>query len=368
MAARPATRRPIAPRQPMTPPRPAVRDFSGGGTGFRMEWDIRPVYDFIFSLSADDDWDHDIADEDRAVVVAGRERVRTETDPEAASIFEDHVGIHVASFAVERPELQTARQAVDAIETATLPELYASIVSDVTRHPMSKVLVDRAIAGDTDALDQLKSSVEHDSKAGPLRLLEDPAASRRRIVEVLRIWLELFEPIEARIAAILDRDFGLRAEDRATLEPVELIEKTTGGIRWLPEAGVRRVVMAPSYFTRPYNFLLAGDTWRYFGYPVADDALEVSDPLAAPQNVVRLHRALGDETRLKILKLLSAKDLYLTEIAQLLDLSKPTIKHHLALLRAAGLVTITEAGTVIYYSLRRSGLDEASTDLKRFLT
>ena len=68
-------------------------------------------------------------------------------------------------------------------------------------------------------------------------------------------------------------------------------------------------------------------------------------PLAPPPAVVRLHRALGDETRLRILKLLAGRDLYLTEIAQQLDLSKPTIKHHLALLRAAGLVTIIEAGT-----------------------
>jgi DNA-binding transcriptional ArsR family regulator len=50
-----------------------------------------------------------------------------------------------------------------------------------------------------------------------------------------------------------------------------------------------------------------------------------------------------------------------------LELSKPTIKHHLALLRSAGLVTITESGTVVYYSLRRNRLDDASADIKRFL-
>jgi DNA-binding transcriptional ArsR family regulator len=70
---------------------------------------------------------------------------------------------------------------------------------------------------------------------------------------------------------------------------------------------------------------------------------------------------------LRILKLLAGKDLYLTEIAQQLELSKPTIKHHLALLRAAGLVTVVEAGHVVYYSLRRDRIDDASTDLGRFL-
>src|SRR4029079_11149169 len=92
-----------------------------------------------------------------------------------------------------------------------------------------------------------------------------------------------------------------------------------------------------------------------------------ADSLAAPPAVVRLHRALGDATRLKILKLLASRDLYLTEIAQQLALSKPTIKHHLALLRSAGLVTITESGTVMYYSLRRNRLDDASAEIKRFL-
>ena len=80
-----------------------------------------------------------------------------------------------------------------------------------------------------------------------------------------------------------------------------------------------------------------------------------------------LYRALGDETRLRILKLLASRDLYLTEIAQHLELSKPTIKHHLALLRSASLVTVTESGTVVYYSLRRDRLDDASADIKRFL-
>jgi DNA-binding transcriptional ArsR family regulator len=135
----------------------------------------------------------------------------------------------------------------------------------------------------------------------------------------------------------------------------------------LPEPGVKRVILAPSYFSRPYNFVLAGEGWRLFGYPIADDALDAVDPLAPPQSSVRLHRALGDDTRLRILKLLAGRDLYLTEIAQLLELSKPTIKHHLALLRAAGLVTVTESGTVMYYSLRKQRLDDAASEIKAFL-
>ena len=166
---------------------------------------------------------------------------------------------------------------------------------------------------------------------------------------------------------MLKRDYELRADDRRDLEPAELIERTTGGIRWLSEPGVRRVILAPSYFSRPYNFLLGGDDWRFFGYPIADAALDDTDPLAPPQALVRLHRALGDDTRLRILRLLRDQDYYLTEIAERLELSKPTIKHHLVLLRSAGLVTIVNEGGLAYYSLRRERLDDASGELKRFL-
>ncbi len=92
-----------------------------------------------------------------------------------------------------------------------------------------------------------------------------------------------------------------------------------------------------------------------------------SDPTAPPPGVVRLHRALGDATRLRVLRLLADRDWYLTELAQQLELSKPTMKHHLAQLRAAGLVTVVDEGTLTYYSLRRERLEQAGVELKAYL-
>src|SRR5206468_6963695 len=146
-----------------------------------------------------------------------------------------------------------------------------------------------------------------------------PALAHERILAVLRAWQKPFSGIEARVGAILERDYDGRASDRERLAPADLIETTTGGVRYLPEPGIARVILGPSYFSRPYNFLMSSREWRFFGYPVADSALDPSDELTPPLSVVRLHRALGDETRLRILKLLASRDLYLTEIAQELD-------------------------------------------------
>ena len=371
MAARPAsssrstgTSTAVRPTPPATP---RVRDFATPAVGFTIEWDVRPVFDFLFSLTSEVGKTEDLPEVDRTWLRDARAAVPEAIRDEFDGVFASEMGIYVAAFAVERPDLTTVDAFVEAVDTVSTDDLLRAILCDLERDADLGGLVKQAGAGDKDALRALQKAMpEH--KVGFQALLSDPVDAHRRIVVVLRAWAQVFNEIEPRIRAIIERDHALRAADRGAFDGSELIERTTGGIRWLPEVGIRRVFLAPSYFSRPYNFLLAGDDWRFFGYPVSDDALEGDDRLAPPPAVVRLHRALGDETRLRILKLLASQDLYLTEIAQHLDLSKPTIKHHLALLRAAGLVTVVEAGTVIYYSLRRDRIESASAELGRFLS
>ncbi len=62
-------------------------------------------------------------------------------------------------------------------------------------------------------------------------------------------------------------------------------------------------------------------------------------------------KALADPTRRKILKLLRERDLTAGEIADEFDISKPSISHHLNLLKQSGLVLDERHGQFIYYSL-----------------
>lgn len=71
-----------------------------------------------------------------------------------------------------------------------------------------------------------------------------------------------------------------------------------------------------------------------------------------------LFKALDDETRRKILELLREGDLTAGEIATYFDMSKPSISHHLDILRQASLITSVKKGQFITYSIETSILDE----------
>jgi ArsR family transcriptional regulator len=71
-----------------------------------------------------------------------------------------------------------------------------------------------------------------------------------------------------------------------------------------------------------------------------------------------LFKALNDPTRREILELLKEKDLTAGEIADQFSISKPSISHHLDLLRQAGLVVSVKEGQYIYYSLNTTVMDE----------
>ncbi|MGE5553487.1 MAG: autorepressor SdpR family transcription factor [Betaproteobacteria bacterium] len=62
-------------------------------------------------------------------------------------------------------------------------------------------------------------------------------------------------------------------------------------------------------------------------------------------------KALSDPTRREILRLLARGDLTAGEIADRFTITKPSISHHLSLLRQAGLVLDERRGQNIVYSL-----------------
>lgn len=62
-------------------------------------------------------------------------------------------------------------------------------------------------------------------------------------------------------------------------------------------------------------------------------------------------KALGDETRLKILILLSRQEMAVCELIAALKLSQPAVSHHLKILKQARLVKDNREGKWIFYTI-----------------
>ncbi len=71
-----------------------------------------------------------------------------------------------------------------------------------------------------------------------------------------------------------------------------------------------------------------------------------------------LFKALNDETRRQIIELLKDKDLNAGEISSHFNISKPSISHHLDILKRADLISSEKKGQFIQYSLNTSILED----------
>ena len=71
-----------------------------------------------------------------------------------------------------------------------------------------------------------------------------------------------------------------------------------------------------------------------------------------------IFKALNDNTRREILDFLREKDMPAGEIADKFNISKPSISHHLDLLKRADLVTSVKKGQFVFYSINTTVLDD----------
>ena len=92
--------------------------------------------------------------------------------------------------------------------------------------------------------------------------------------------------------------------------------------------------------------------------PVRERGVCCSLPLPLPDrkadSLVEALKALADPTRLQIVAILeqSRDPVCICDLTATFDLSQPTISHHMAKLKAAGLVEVTKKGLWSYYRLK----------------
>lgn len=72
--------------------------------------------------------------------------------------------------------------------------------------------------------------------------------------------------------------------------------------------------------------------------------------------LVDFGKVLADQTRQRIMKVCCCQRLTVSEIVAQIDVTQPTISHHLKVLRDAGLMTVQRQGKEIYYTLNQNNV------------
>lgn len=201
-------------------------------------------------------------------------------------------------------------------------------------------------------------------------VLSDLEGTRTALLAALRVWYDaVFAAERERIRPLLQQEAVAMERRRAEAPPDAFIEQAMRGVQWQSAAGLRRIVFAPSYFCRPAVFYHVWHGTMTFCAPLVFSSPDArrGDPRAPDEETLRFFLALGDPSRLRILRLLAERQMYLTELAERMELTKATTKHHMVKLRDAGLVTLYDRERMTFYELRPDVVRHARQLLSNYL-
>ncbi len=97
-------------------------------------------------------------------------------------------------------------------------------------------------------------------------------------------------------------------------------------------------------------FSIERETMLRHGSRALEQSASVSASATASE-AVRAIKAVGDRTRLQILRVLLRGELCVTDLARELGLAQPRVSHHLTILRNSSLVRDRRSGKRIFYTV-----------------
>ena len=280
----------------------------------------------------------------------------------------------LASIALEAGPPYDPAQLVDRVRVLPADVLRRRLLgaeSPPNRSMVSEGAFDRGLAGDRKARAELRGALGLYPQARRAidRLLTSSAEEvQRQISAIVEAWSTRVYPRFADDArAVIARDVEAKQRLFASLPGREALLMATNGIDLDPTTWATDIIVIPTVALRP--FIAPGE----FGSTlivlssVADAAFE-ADASAPPRHMVKMAAAIGDELRLRILRILANDELTASEIAGRLGVDRTSLHHHLGILRSAGLLTMHDAGSQGWrYSRRDAGLEDVASALAAYL-
>jgi DNA-binding transcriptional ArsR family regulator len=363
---------PPAPQPPRPAQPPRVVDVSRSGRALTVEIDASEAAELLLSIATL----LAAADRDTFELEAARiEEIRAAAPPEllnqAAELLPEKSSAMLLGLVYTTPKPRTVAAFLEHLAAIDPVELRLHLLGYYMggHHVADPETIRRAAEGDAAAIAELVATAAEyidEDKCSSLEhaVKRDPAESKSALVELLSGWHEHVLPeLAPADPSLAERDAEAKRELVKSVPPEQVVERLAPGIQWVPGPEVDRVVLFPAYSPRPWVYMSEFKRVKIFCYPITLDR-ERAAP-GEPAELVRIYKALGDQSRLKLLKRLQDGPISLSDAAQEVGLAKSTTHHHLAILRQAGFVLIREGDDT--YKLRSDLRPEPGALLQQYL-
>ena len=215
-------------------------------------------------------------------------------------------------------------------------------------------------------------------------VFDDPSELGRRFCSLLeRYWEEAFEEEWASVEPLLVEAVEEAGGRLATAGVLDLLADLRPQLRVEPEqraawikiphehevelSPLDPLVLSPSYFVWPHLRVNCDPPFPVsLIYPPRSVREQVAPKLPSGELVEGL-RALGDDTRLRVIALIAERPRSTQELAPLVGMSEAGLSKHLRLLARAGVLESRREGYYVLYSLAPERLESLSASLLAFI-
>jgi DNA-binding transcriptional ArsR family regulator len=213
--------------------------------------------------------------------------------------------------------------------------------------------------------------------------LEDPRAVLGQLIEVLvEYWERAFEQEWGRLEPLLADTVTAAGRAFAAAGPYAFLSQVNPRLRadrgqgclWIDknpdaEEGLLEgghLVLVPSAYIWPHLGVELDEMLPSIVYPAPFMTVEAR-PRIPPQELLRVLRSLGDDTRLRALRLIAERPRSTQELAQLVRVSESALSKHLRLMAEAGILTTRRHGHYVLYQIVPGRLDAVSSSIAAYL-
>ncbi len=261
----------------------------------------------------------------------------------------DHYGretwINLLGLPLDIPAARTGAGFVETVRAMDPEELLrylSGYFRRVYRRETPAAVMDAAIGGDAAARREFRRTsfpgIAYLRDTLRYLLSKDPAAIHEEFVALVERWhAEVHGPTETDFVASAERSAAAfrRLTDGLAVE--QTVETAASGLTFVPEPGQTSVTLAVSLAVRPLWAVTDHRNANIFAFsaPLPD-----GERAAPPARLVALGRAIGDETRLRILRELASRPATPPDLAERLGMPRTTLLHHLRILRDADLIAV----------------------------